>query len=91
MRPLWMQFPTDSQALSIDTTYLLGSDLLVAPVLDKELKTLDVYLPTDSRDPTSWLNVWTHQVFNGGHSYQFDVDIKSLPIFQRSGSIIPKR
>ena len=91
MRPLWMQFPTDAQTLAIDTTYMLGSDLLVAPVLDKEVKTLEIYMPNDPKEPTSWLNVWTKQAFNGGQSYTFDVDIKSLPIFQKSGSAIPKR
>ncbi|KAI2801451.1 hypothetical protein BLOT_011003 [Blomia tropicalis] len=91
MRPLWMQFPTDSKTLSIETSYLLGSNLLVAPVLDKEINSLEIYLPTDAHEPTNWLNVWTHKVFAGGQSHVFDVDIRSLPIFQRSGSIIPKR
>lgn len=91
MRPLWMQFPTDSQALSIDTSYLLGSDLLVAPVLDKGVKALKVYLPTDTKEPTSWLNLETHKVVKGGQTYLLDVNINSLPIFQRSGSVIPKR
>ena len=91
MRPLWMQFPTDSQALAIDTTYMLGQNLLVAPILDKEAKSLEIYLPSESSDPTTWLNVWTGQVLKGGQSYTFDIDIRSLPIFQRSGSIIPKR
>lgn len=91
MRPLWMNFPTDDNTLSIDTTYLLGLDLLVAPVLDKEVKSLQVYLPKNGSETTSWLNVWTHQILLGGQTYEFEVDIRSLPIFQRSGSIIPKR
>lgn len=91
MRPLWMQFPQDTKTLPIDTSYLLGSDLLVAPVLDKEAKTIDVYLPNDPSGTTNWLNVFNYHVYQGGQEVRFDVDINSLPIFQRSGSIIPKR
>lgn len=89
MRPLWMEFPTDARSLPIDTEYMLGPDILVAPVLEKEAKSIDVYLPTDGS--TSWLDVFSHRVFLGGKDYQFQVDISSLPIFQRSGSIVPKR
>lgn len=89
MRPLWLQFPTDTKALSVGTSYLIGSDLLVAPVLDKEAKSIDIYLLTDWT--THWMNVFTNQVFQGGQEYRFEVDINSIPIFQRSGSIIPKR
>ena len=91
MRPLWMHFPTDANTLAIDTTYLLGSDLLIAPVLDKGAKALKVYLPQDTKEPTFWLNVWTHKSLKGGQNYLLDVDLSTLPIFQRSGSIIVKR
>ncbi|XP_046915674.2 glucosidase 2 subunit alpha isoform X2 [Dermatophagoides farinae] len=90
-RPLWMQFPTDSKTLSIDTSHMLGSNLLFAPVLDKEAKQLDIYLPSEQHEQTFWLDVFAHHVYQGGQEYRFEVDINSIPIFQRSGTIIPKR
>lgn len=91
MRPLWFQFPQDAKTLALDTEYLVGPDILVAPVLDKDVKSLNVYLPTDARDLTFWLNVFTERVFTGGKEYAFDVDINTIPIFQRCGSIVPLR
>ncbi|KAH9423409.1 hypothetical protein DERP_003688 [Dermatophagoides pteronyssinus] len=90
-RPLWMEFPTDSKTLSIDTAHMLGSDLLFAPILDKELKQLDIYLPKKQHEQTFWMDVFSNHVYQGGQEYRFEVDINSIPIFQRSGSIIPKR
>lgn len=90
-RPLWMHFPTDHKTLSLDTSHLLGQDLLFAPVLDKEAKQIDIYLPKTPHQQTFWLDVFSHFVFQGGQEYRFDVDLNSIPIFQRSGSIIPKR
>ena len=91
MRPLWMHFPTDANTLAIDTAYLLGSDLLIAPVLDKGAKALKVYLPQDAKASTSWLNLQTDKVLKGGQVFLIEVALDSLPMFQRSGSIIPKR
>ena len=91
MRPLWYQFPSDKKTLDIDTSYMLGSDILVAPFLDKEAKTVDIYLPSNVEGTTTWMDVFTHKIFQGAMDYRFEVDITSLPIFQRSGSIVPKR
>ncbi|XP_070532694.1 myogenesis-regulating glycosidase-like [Ptychodera flava] len=45
MRPLWWIAPNDEEALSIDSEYLIGDDLLVAPILERGALKRDVYLP----------------------------------------------
>ena len=44
-RPLWWISPNDETSLTIDSEFLLGDDVLVAPVLDLGARSRDVYLP----------------------------------------------
>ena len=45
VRPLWWLAPTDAVALNCDSQFLLGDNLLVAPVLHAGARSRDVYLP----------------------------------------------
>ncbi|KAL3847851.1 hypothetical protein ACJMK2_018742 [Sinanodonta woodiana] len=45
IRPLWWMFPEDPVALETDSEFLVGDRLLVAPVLEKEARMRDIYLP----------------------------------------------
>jgi len=45
VRPLWWLAPTDAVALNCDSQFLLGDNLLVAPVLHAGALSRDVYLP----------------------------------------------
>ena len=45
IRPLWWIAPQDDVAQTIDSQFLLGDDLLVAPVVQRGASTRDVYLP----------------------------------------------
>lgn len=89
MRPLWYHFSSDVTTYSADESYLLGSALLVHPVTDKGLATLDVYLPGTNED--TWLDIESNHVYTGGHSYNIPVTLGKIPYFQRGGSILPKR
>eukprot|EP00062_Callorhinchus_milii_P012189 gi/632958960/ref/XP_007895345.1/ PREDICTED: uncharacterized family 31 glucosidase KIAA1161 homolog [Callorhinchus milii] len=46
IRPLWWLAPSDPQAQSADTQFLIGDSLMVAPVVEKGTKIRDVYLPS---------------------------------------------
>jgi len=45
MRHMYMQFPLDPQTPSIDSQYMLGADVLVAPVVTQQTQSVKVYLP----------------------------------------------
>ncbi|XP_071506136.1 myogenesis-regulating glycosidase-like [Diadema antillarum] len=53
VRPLWWVAPMDFHALISDSQFMLGDDLLVAPVLDEGDRQRDVYLPQGSWIDTS--------------------------------------
>lgn len=87
MRPLWMEFPTDPKTLSLGHSFMMGSALLNAPVLDKAAQSLEVYLPAEA----FWLHLETLNIYQGGESIQLPVHQRSIPIFQRAGTIVPRR
>jgi alpha-D-xyloside xylohydrolase len=100
MRALAMDFPSDTTALNINNQYMFGKSILVAPVTDslyvsraggnttinfKSTKTQNVYLPKG----TNWINFWTGQLYHGGSRVNTLVPIDQIPLFVKSGSIVP--
>ncbi len=79
IRPLWWLAPSDERALMCDDQFLLGNDILVAPVLKMGARTRDIYLP-----PGRWRDHWNGQVFEGERvlvDYPAALDL--LPFFER--------
>jgi len=54
IRPLWMLNPEDPILQRIDDQFMVGSDLLVAPILEQGARHRDVYLPTTSSGTKFW-------------------------------------
>lgn len=86
MRPLVMDFPTDSLALAQQHTYMFGKALLVAPVLAPAVRTWSVYLP---KHQAGWYDFWTSQHYTGGNTVQADAAIQKIPLYVKAGSILP--
>ena len=60
MRALWMAFPGDVKALTVDDAYLWGDALLVAPVTQAGATQRPVYLPAGA-----WYDYWTQARIQG--------------------------
>lgn len=59
------------------TEYLLGTDILVAPILEEGQTTRKVYLPKGT-----WLAEGdSNKVFNGGQWYDYPAPLNVLPYF----------
>jgi alpha-glucosidase (family GH31 glycosyl hydrolase) len=84
MRALWMHFPDDPKAVECGGQYLWGPTLLVAPVVEKGATARRVYLPRGS-----WYDFWTHERLEGGREISRPVDLETLPLYVREGSILP--
>lgn len=79
-RPLFMHYEEDTEAYDIQDTYLFGSDLLVAPVLEEGATTRTAHLPKDE-----WVHLWTKKTFKGG-TVTVDAPIGHPPVFYRKES-----
>jgi len=84
MRPLVYHFPDDPNVWELGSQYLLGENLLVAPVTRPGATHWPVYLPAGD-----WYDFWTGQHFEGGRSVSVATPLDTLPLFVRGGSIIP--
>ncbi|MBN9181837.1 MAG: glycosyl hydrolase family 31, partial [Microbacterium sp.] len=83
MRPLFFEWPDDAAVWSAPTQWLLGDDLLVAPVLAPGLVRSDVYLPAGT-----WHDVWTGEILEGGRTVSVPVPFDRIPVFTRDASLV---
>jgi alpha-glucosidase/alpha-D-xyloside xylohydrolase len=84
MRALWLHYPDDPDAIKLGSEYLWGRDLLVAPVVEKGAKSRRLYLPAGT-----WFDWWTGEKLEGKRWIERPVDLATLPLYARAGSIIP--
>jgi alpha-glucosidase/alpha-D-xyloside xylohydrolase len=84
MRALWLHYPSDPEAVKLGNEYLWGRDLLVAPVVEKGAKTRRLYLPAGG-----WFDWWTGEQFTGPRWLERPVNLATLPLYVRAGTILP--
>ncbi len=81
MRPLFFEYPDDAESYNIDYEYMLGSDVLVAPVWQEDKKSWDVYLPTDK-----WVHLWSGKEYDGGQIVSVESGVGFIPVFYKASS-----
>lgn len=79
MRPLVYEWPNDVNAVNCQDEYLLGDNLLVAPLLEENATSREVYLPEDM-----WFDFFDGTEYAGNQTITAGKDGK-LPVFTRNG------
>jgi alpha-D-xyloside xylohydrolase len=87
LRPLFYEFPADDRAWSVDDQFLLGRDLMVAPVTRLGCRARDVYLPAGA----AWTDAWTGAEHQGGATVRVDAPLERVPVLLRDGARLPIR
>jgi alpha-D-xyloside xylohydrolase len=82
MRPLYYDFPADPPAVNLADQFMLGPDLLVAPVTEQGAVSREVYLPTGA----TWVEAWNGQEFHGGQHLKANAPLERIPVYWRKGS-----
>jgi len=85
MRALFMDFPGDETAATLNDEYMFGPAFLVAPVTEQGATSRKVYLPAGS----DWYDWWTNRKIAGGQWIEAAAPIDRIPLFARAGSIVP--
>jgi len=83
-RPLVFDHQRDPAVRDIDDEYLLGPDLLVAPVLEPGQTARQVYLPAGE-----WLDWHTGERHTGGRWIVAPTPMARIPLYARAGAVIP--
>ena len=84
MRPLVMDFRTDTRARNVPDQFLFGPAILVNPVVEPSATTRHLYLPD-----ATWYDFWTGSSIQGSRAIDVAAPIDRLPLFIRAGSILP--
>ena len=83
-RPLVFDHQDDNVVRDVDDEYLLGRDLLVAPVTEPGTTARQVYLPRGE-----WYDWHTGERHDGGRWIVAPTPMDRIPIFARAGAVIP--
>jgi alpha-D-xyloside xylohydrolase len=84
LRALFVEYPEDPGSWLVEDEYLLGSGILVAPLLHDHATGRDVYLP-----PGEWIDYQTGKSYSAGWRR---IEAGKLPVVMlvRDGTVIPQ-
>jgi alpha-glucosidase (family GH31 glycosyl hydrolase) len=84
LRHLMLEYPADPQATHAEHQYLLGRELLVAPVIEQGATTRTLYAPAGE-----WVDYWTGDRYTGGREVTVPAPVERIPLLARAGSLLP--
>ena len=88
MKPLAFAFPSDAAIHDVGDQYLFGPVLMPCPVvtpLSENGGRREVRLPAGA----DWYDFWTGKRYDGGQTISIAAPLDVMPLFVRSGSILP--
>lgn len=85
MEPMCSAFQEDVKCYEEGVDFMLGDSLLVANVVEKGAVSRKIYLP----EGETFYDFYTRAAYEGGRTVELPVDLGSIPLFVRSGAIIP--
>ncbi len=83
MRAMLLEFPADPAVAGLDRQYMLGPNLLVAPVFSED-GTVEYYVPAGT-----WTDLLSGETRTGPAWFREKHGFRSLPLLVRPGSILP--
>ncbi len=78
VRPMALVYEDDPDTLPIDTQYLFGPDLLVAPIVTPSNQR-SIYLPEGK-----WVDAWTGETAEGPARFTYEAALYQVPLFLRA-------
>ncbi len=85
LRPLFLDFPDEAEAYEENDAFMLGRDLLVAPIVEPGADNRNAWLPNIDG---GWYAIGTGERFSCGE-HRIDAPFGTAPLFMRAGGILP--
>lgn len=83
IRPLILEYPRDPYVTNLCDQFLLGENVLIAPVYRPDTEHRSVYLPEGC-----WLDYWDGEVHEGGRHILADAPLNIMPMYVKAGSFV---
>lgn len=84
MRPLVLNYDQDEKVRNNNDEYMVGTNILVAPIVNQGQTQRLVYLPAGQ-----WVDFWNNAEYSGQQSIVADAPIDKLPLFIKKNTILP--
>ncbi|XP_053576423.1 SITS-binding protein-like [Bombina bombina] len=83
-RPMWWISPNDPMAFTVDDQFLIGDEMLVAPITEQGQVHRDIFLPGVGY---KWMDTKTTEVFDGGTVLKrYHCSLLEIPVFIKKAS-----
>ncbi|OZU88192.1 alpha-glucosidase [Virgibacillus indicus] len=83
MRPLLMEFPEDEKTYNLNDQFMIGDNVIVAPILAPAVTDRAVYLPKGE-----WVEFSTGEVYDGEKTHLIHAELENMPIFVKKGTTV---
>ncbi|MDL4842885.1 glycoside hydrolase family 31 protein [Aquibacillus rhizosphaerae] len=83
MRPLMMEFPFDVKTYNLNDQFMIGDNVVIAPIMNPGITDRAVYLPEGD-----WVDYETNQTYHGSQTHLIHANLDQLPIFIKNGTAI---
>ncbi|KAF9986257.1 hypothetical protein BGZ65_008301 [Modicella reniformis] len=88
MRPMFTEFPEDEQVFGMDDQYMIGNALLVKPVTKAGITQSKIYFAGNEK----WFDIMDYDKVEQGPGFkEVASPANKIPVYQRAGTIVPKR
>ncbi len=86
IRSMFLNYQEDNECYTNNAQYqfMIGDNLLVAPVLSENENSKKLYLPVGK-----WLDWWSNRVYDGNQWIFVEAPINKIPLFIKEGAVIP--
>src|SRR5215211_284679 len=84
VRHPFIHYPDDPEVLALEYQFMVGTDLMVVPVLDPDTDTVDIYLPAGR-----WVHLWTGEGYGSSQRGAYETvpaPIGEPAVFYKEGS-----
>ena len=87
--PMYYFYPENDESYNVSNQYFFGTELMVAPIVEKmdlafQSAKVDVWFPEGE-----WYDFFSEKKYIGGVKLSVYRDISTMPVFAKSGAIIP--
>ncbi len=86
IRALVLEYPDDPEVFELNSQFMFGEEILVAPVVEEGAFEKRIYLPEGA-----WIDFNNKRtVYQGKQWIDYELSLEEIPVFVKEGSIIPR-